>query len=148
MFNKTFGFHSCSLKKNSKPTSTKTLNTEESIKMTTYTKHLSEPWFSLIKIEAKTCEGRLNTGDFYEMKKGDTIIFTNDDFKFSRSFRCEITSVHNYSSFEEYLHVETLEKCLPGMDTIDEGVDLYYNYYKKEDENKYKIKALHLSVIK
>ena len=37
--------------------------------MTTYTKHLSEPWFSLIKIGAKKCEGRVTKGDFSEMKK-------------------------------------------------------------------------------
>jgi ASC-1-like (ASCH) protein len=43
--------------------------------MNTYTKHLSEPWFSLIKIGAKTCEGRLNKGEFSIMKKGDKIIF-------------------------------------------------------------------------
>ena len=31
--------------------------------MTTYTKHVSEPWFSLIKLGIKKCEGRLNKGD-------------------------------------------------------------------------------------
>jgi ASC-1-like (ASCH) protein len=53
--------------------------------MNTYTKHLSEPWFSLIKIGAKTCEGRLNKGEFSIMKKGDKIIFINNDFDFQRS---------------------------------------------------------------
>jgi ASC-1-like (ASCH) protein len=114
--------------------------------MTTYTKHLSEPWFSLIKIGAKKCEGRLNKGDFSEMKKGDYILFTNDDFGFTRTFRCKITSIHDYDSFEEYLERETLEKCLPGIDTIEEGVNIYYKYYKKEDEDKYKIKAIRLRV--
>ena len=116
--------------------------------MSTYTKHLSEPWFSLIKIGAKKCEGRLNKGDFSEMKKGDNIIFTNNDFDFPRSFCCKITSIHNYSSFEEYLKNETLEKCLPGIDTIEDGVNIYYKYYKKEDEDKYKINAFRLRVIR
>jgi ASC-1-like (ASCH) protein len=49
--------------------------------MTEYTKNLSEPWFSLIKIGLKTCEGRLNKGDFSLMKKGDYIIFENNDFE-------------------------------------------------------------------
>ena len=116
--------------------------------MTTYTKNLSEPWFSLIKIGAKKCEGRLNKGEFSEMKKGDIIIFTNNDFEFPRSFKCKITSSCNYNSFKEYLENETLKKCLPGIDTIDEGVKIYYKYYKKENENKYKIKALHLKIMK
>jgi ASC-1-like (ASCH) protein len=116
--------------------------------MTTYTKHLSEPWFSLIKIGAKKCEGRLNKGDFSEMKKGDFIIFENNDFGFPRSFRCKITSIHDYSSFQNYLESETLEKCLPGIDTIEEGVSIYYKYYSMEDENKYKIKAIRLRVVR
>lgn len=116
--------------------------------MTTYTKHLSEPWFSLIKIGAKKCEGRLNKGDFSEMKKGDFIIFQNNDFGFPRSFRCKITSIHNYSSFENYLETETLEKCLPGIDTIEEGISIYYKYYKKEDEEEYHIRAIRLKVVR
>ena len=106
-----------------------------------YTKHLSEPWFSLIKIGVKTCEGRLNTGDFAEMKKDDIIIFTNNDFDFPRTVHCMITSTQEYSSFAEYLMNETLEKCLPGIDKIEDGVGVYHKYYK-DDEDKYKIKAL------
>jgi ASC-1-like (ASCH) protein len=116
--------------------------------MTTYTKHLSEPWFSLIKIGAKRCEGRLNKGDFSEMKKGDFIVFQNNDFGFERLFRCKITSIHNYESFENYLESESLEKCLPGIDTIEQGVSIYYKYYKKEDEIQYKIRAIRLKVIR
>jgi ASC-1-like (ASCH) protein len=116
--------------------------------MTTYTKHLSEPWFSLIKIGAKKCEGRLNKGDFSQMKKGDYILFENNDFDFPRSFRCKITSIHNYTSFKKYLENETLEKCLPGIETIENGVKIYYKYYKKEDELQYKIKAIRLKIIK
>jgi ASC-1-like (ASCH) protein len=115
--------------------------------MTTYNKHLSEPWFSLIKIGEKKCEGRMNKGDILEMKKGDYILFENNDFGFQRLFRCKITSIHNYSSFEEYLYHETLEKCLPGIDTIEEGIKIYHKYYpNKEDEIKYKIKAIRLRV--
>jgi ASC-1-like (ASCH) protein len=116
--------------------------------MTTYTKHLSEPWFSLIKLGIKKCEGRLNKGDFSEMKKDDYILFENKDFDFPRSLRCKITSINNYTSFENYLKNETLEKCLPGIDTIEEGVSIYYKYYKKEDEIKYQIKAFRLRIIK
>jgi ASC-1-like (ASCH) protein len=43
--------------------------------MTEYTKHLSEPWFSLIKLGIKKCEGRLKDGDFAKFKKDDCIKF-------------------------------------------------------------------------
>ena len=78
-----------------------------------YTEHLSEPWFTLIKIGSKTCEGRLNQGDFSKIKKGDRMKFTNEDFGFPRSFICIITSICKYNTFEEYLTKETLGKCLP-----------------------------------
>ena len=112
--------------------------------MTTYTKHLSEPWFSLIKIGAKKCEGRLNKGDFLHMKKGDYILFENSDFGFPRTFTCRITSIHNYNTIAEYLETETLPKCLPGINTLEEGIMVYYKYYTPQDEQKYNIKALRL----
>lgn len=111
-----------------------------------YTKNLSEPWFSLIKLGIKKCEGRLNKGDFANMKKGDIIVFENNDFGFLRSFRCKIKHIRDYPSFEKYLEYETLKKCLPGIDTIENGVKIYYKYYKKEDEETYKIKAIRIKV--
>ena len=116
--------------------------------MTKYTKNLSEPWFSLIKLGIKKCEGRLKKGDFNEIKKGDNIIFENNDFGFLRNFTVKITSIHNYKSFKEYLENEKLDKCLPGIDTIENGIKIYYKYYTKEDEDKYKIVAIRLKVIK
>ncbi len=113
--------------------------------MTTFIKHLSEPWFTLTKLGIKTCEGRLNKGDFVEMKPDDFIIFENDDFNFQRIVRVKIVSIEIYESLETYLQNETLEKCLPGIDTIEQGVSIYYEYYKKE--NDYKIKALRLIVV-
>lgn len=114
--------------------------------MTEYIKNLSEPWFTLIKIGNKKCEGRLNKGDFSQMKKGECIIFENNDFDFLRRIYCKITSIHYYNSFEEYIKKEKLKNCLPGIDTIEEGVSVYYKYYKKEDEDKYKIIAIRIKV--
>ena len=115
--------------------------------MTTYKKNLSEPWFSLIKLGLKKCEGRLNKGDFNKMKKGDIIIFENSDFGDTRSFSVKVTSTKKYNTFEEYLKKETLEKCLPGIDTMKEGLNIYYKYYSKQDENLYKIIAIKIKKI-
>ena len=116
-------------------------------KKTEYVKQLSEPWFSLIKLGIKKCEGRLNKGDFSKMKKNDYIIFENNDFGFLRSTRCKITSIRNYNSFEIYLENETLKKCLPSIEKITEGVQIYHKYYSKEDEEKYKIIAIRIKPI-
>lgn len=111
-----------------------------------YVKHLSEPWFSLIKLGIKKVEGRLNKGDFSNMKKGDIIQFENNDFD-SRNFKVKITSIHHYQDFESYLIHESIEKCLPGIDSIDEGVNIYHKYYSKEDAIKYGIIAIRFRCI-
>lgn len=109
--------------------------------MTTYEKNLSEPWFSLIKLHIKTVEGRLNKGDFANMNIGDFIIFTNNELGFERKFKIVIKNISYYDNFEIYLQNEILEKCLPGIDNIEEGLNVYYKYYKKNDELEYKIKV-------
>ena len=112
-----------------------------------YKKNLSEPWFSLIKLKLKKYEGRLNKGDSANMKKGDILIFENNDFGFLRVIRCEIRSVKKYDTFRSFIEDKTLKKCLPSIDTIDNGVKIYYKYYTKQDEEKYKILSIRMKVV-
>lgn len=67
-----------------------------------------------------------------------------------RYYTINITSVHKYNSFREYLEKEKLEKCLPSIDTIEDGIKVYYKYYSKEDEDedKYKIIAIRFIIMK
>lgn len=113
----------------------------------TITKNISEPWFSLIKVKLKTVEGRLNKGDFMLLDKGNILKITNDELGFMRDYEIKITSIHKYKTFSEYLEKEKLEKCLPGIDTIDEGVKVYYKYYSKSDEEKYNIIAIRFRLV-
>jgi ASC-1-like (ASCH) protein len=115
--------------------------------MVEYKKNLSEPWFSLIKLGIKKYEGRLNKGDFAKMNKGDILIFENNDFGFLRSFRCRIKNTKKFDTFQQFLQTKTLKKCLPGIDTIDNGVKVYYKYYTKHDEEKYKIISIRMKVV-
>lgn len=112
-----------------------------------YLKHLSEPWFTLIKLGIKTVEGRLNKGAFKEMKVGDVIIFYNEDITY-RQIWVKIVEINNYQNFDEYLRKERLKKCLPGYTKIKDGLEVYYKYFSKEDEMKYKVKAFKLELIK
>jgi ASC-1-like (ASCH) protein len=111
----------------------------------TYSKHLSEPWFSLINLGLKTVEGRLNKGDFSQMKIGETIEWKNDDFK-ERSFISKIVAKREYKSFKDYLETEGLNKCLPGIPSLEHGLSVYYKYFTKEDEEKYGIVAISIEV--
>ncbi len=110
---------------------------------TEYSKHLSEPWFSLIRDGLKTCEGRLLKGDFALMKVGDIVRFHHG----IEAFRVQITSLQRYSSFLAYLQDEGLTSCLPGITTFEEGCMIYRSYYSEEDERTYGIVAIRFTKI-
>jgi ASC-1-like (ASCH) protein len=75
------------------------------------------------------------------MKIGEVIEWKNDDFK-SRSFMTKIVGKREYKTFKEYLETEGLNKCLPGIPTLEHGLSVYYKYFTKEDEAKYGIVAI------
>lgn len=108
-----------------------------------YREHLSEPWFTEISQGRKTIEGRKNKGRFANMKIGETIEWYNEN-KFCY---CRITNVRYYPTFESYLLIEGLSKCLPMIKTIEDGINVYYQYYTKEDEEKYGVVAIEIELI-
>ena len=110
--------------------------------MTKYTKSVKNPWFDYIALGLKTVEGRLNKGDFAEMKKGDQIEFTNGDHRVLAT----ITSIVSYPSFYSYLKHEGLEKCLPGIKTLREGVEIYHKFYSPEQEEMFGVLAVRLKL--
>jgi ASC-1-like (ASCH) protein len=112
-----------------------------------YSEHLSEPWFSLISLNLKTVEGRLNKGRFQKMEVGDIIEWYNEDF-LKRTIKTKIVEKIEYKTFEEYLEKEGLNKCLPGVPSLEHGLSVYYKYYNKEDENKYGVISIRLINIK
>lgn len=111
-----------------------------------YSQHLSEPWFSLISLGLKSVEGRKNKGVFKEMQPGDIIEWYNDDFM-PRKIMTKVIRKSEYSTFKEYLEKEGLEKCLPGMPSIDHGLSVYYKYFTKEDEANYGVIAIEIKKI-
>lgn len=113
----------------------------------TYEKHLSEPWFSLIKIGKKTVEGRLNIDWAKDVKVGDMIQWSNSDFKFERTFRTVVKGKRIYESFDMFLRHEGLENALPGIDAIDDGVKVYRKYYTEEMEKNIGVVAISIERI-
>jgi ASC-1-like (ASCH) protein len=112
-----------------------------------YILHLSEPWFTLISLGLKTVEGRKNKGIFKEMKVGDIIQWTNDDFD-NRTVLTKLIKKVEYDTFADYLNNEGLENCLPGMPSLEHGLSVYFKYFTKEDEKEFGVIAIHLELIK
>jgi ASC-1-like (ASCH) protein len=81
------------------------------------------------------------------MEVGDIIQWTNDDFN-NRTVLTKIINKVEYNTFLEYLNNEGLEKCLPGMPSLEHGLSVYFKYFTKEDEEKFGVIAIHLELIK
>ncbi len=107
--------------------------------------NVSEPWFSLMKNKKKRIEGRLNKGIFSTLEKGDIIKFVNNAN--NDSFKAKIKKIIKYNTFEDYLSQEGLKRTLPNIKTIEEGCNVYYKYYTREQEREYKILAIYIKKI-
>lgn len=116
--------------------------------MTKFKLTVQDPWFSLIYCGNKTVEGRLAKNKFTEMKVGDIIIFSNDTLGFLRFIKKKIVKINKYETFKEYLNKEKLEKCLPTITDIQNGVSIYRQFYSKQKEKKYGIIAIEFRSLK
>lgn len=111
-----------------------------------YSVSVSEPWFSLILLGLKTVEGRKNRGLFAQMQDGDIVEWMNDSI-IPRSVQTRITGKAVYPTFREYLEIEGLDKCLPGISDMDDGLSIYYKYFTKEEEKEFGVVAIHLELL-
>ncbi|KAJ6366543.1 hypothetical protein OIU77_003019 [Salix suchowensis] len=89
--------------------------------------HVQEPYFSLLKDGRKTIEGRCATGDYTRIEPGDLILV-------NKILVLKVEDVHRYASFSKMLQAESLEKVLPGVKTVEEGVEIYRKFYTDEKE--------------
>jgi ASC-1-like (ASCH) protein len=107
-----------------------------------YRKHLSQPWFTLIKNGSKQYEGRIYDGDWAKMKVGDTITFFNNDNNETKEYTVTISEIKKFGSFKEAINSVGLEKVLPTeiKNTVEQAIEnIYYKYYKPEIEKKFGI---------
>jgi len=111
-----------------------------------YIENLSEPWFTLISLGLKKVEGRKNKGRFKEMKIGDIIEFFNDDYKM-RTISVKITEKIEYNNIQNYLLGESIDKCLPGIPSLEHAFSVYYKWNTKEEEEKYGFIAIKFDLI-
>ncbi len=107
---------------------------------------LSDPWFDLAKSSLKTVEGCLCKDKFAVIKTNDNWIIFNQDK--SKHFFIRVKEFSYYGSFQNYLSQEGLKRTLPNVRTIEEGVQIYRQYYTEEQESLYGIIAIHFEVNK
>ena len=112
--------------------------------MAHYRKHISDRWFCHVVSGAKCIEGRLNRGDFAAMRPGDKVTWINDE---GDEVRTVILRKDTYQGFRDYLEAKGLERCLPGITSIDAGLQVYYDFYSPTAEETYGVVAISLGLL-
>lgn len=100
--------------------------------------HVQEPFFSQLRAGQKTVEGRCATGNYNRIVPGSLLLF-------NKCLLLQVQYVKRYSSFSEMLEIETLENVLPGVETIEEGVQIYRKFYSEEKEMSNGVLAISVS---
>ena len=112
--------------------------------MDSNSKHLANIWFDHVRHGHKTCEGRLDKGFWGQLDYGDIITFHND---FNEKCQVKVVGTHRYARFRDMIEHETLEKTLPGITNLDQGVAVYHEFYSKEQELMHGVVAILISLV-
>ena len=128
--------------------------------MATHQLDVQEYYFNKIEEGTKTVEGRAgkvdtskNINENYKehrsiYKAGDRLQFTVSGKENSKTLLCDITAVKFYDGFENMLRQSGLQNCLPDIDSIDKGVEIYRSFPGYADrEVKYGAVGIHIRLI-
>lgn len=105
---------------------------------------VSEPWFDLIKSGKKKIEARLDFGFFSHLKEGDEMRLSNQDK--TDKLKVVVEKIEKFKTFHELLDGERLKDVLPGVETVDKGLEILNRFYKPEDVEKNGVIAFTLKV--
>ncbi|KAK3012053.1 LOW QUALITY PROTEIN: hypothetical protein RJ639_012408 [Escallonia herrerae] len=106
--------------------------------------HVQEPFFTQLKDGQKTIEGRCALGDYTRTGSRSLILLNKclvlqvllfyavEVTSFISS--CETLRCPWYATFHEMLEAESLVNVLPGVGTIEEGMQVYRKFYSEDKE--------------
>ncbi len=107
--------------------------------------HVQTRWYDLIALSAKKYEGRLFDSDVSTIQPGDIIEFISGG---RTPLLTRVTSVTRYRNFDEMLDGDGLVKMLPGVDSMDAGLEIYRGFPGyREGENEYGAAAFGLELV-
>jgi ASC-1-like (ASCH) protein len=98
---------------------------------------------------SKKVEGRLRRGKFLQMELGRIVCLREDIWRNGEEIgtipdraRIQVVRVQDFTSFKEMFETVGLENVLPGVRTIDEGLDVYYQFYDSKQEDEYGVRGI------
>uniref|UniRef100_A0A9I9DRA0 ASCH domain-containing protein n=1 Tax=Cucumis melo TaxID=3656 RepID=A0A9I9DRA0_CUCME len=100
--------------------------------------YIDEPFFTQLKDGQKTIEGKYALGKYDRLEPGMLIIF-------NKCLLFEILDIRRYVSFSDMLESENLQSILPGIESINEGLQILKSLNREEEEMGDSVLALCIS---
>lgn len=102
-------------------------------------------YFDALANGTKTVEGRKNRPDGWgRVKRGDHLRVKRKDGTDTKIF--VVTARRIYPTVKQYLRAETLEKTLPGVTSIEEGIEIYSKFWTYEEIRQYGVIAIEICI--
>lgn len=105
--------------------------------------NVQNPWFTHIKQGRKTIEGRLNKGQFAQLKVGQIVMWENAGQK----VKTKLVRIEKYNTFSDMLVNEGLRHAVPGKETLKDGVDVYRGFYSEAKEAEFGVLAIEVKLM-
>lgn len=114
-----------------------------------YNISMSDPWFDLIKIGEKKYEGRRYYYDVPKYKVGDIIKINRvvGKLRTGDNYLVRIINIHKFNTFEEAMNNLPLNYILPGVETIDDGINIYKKFVSIETQERDGVCMIELEVL-
>ena len=93
---------------------------------------VAEPWFTLLRSGAKRVEGRKGTAKWSGIQPGDVVVFGSSSDDAEPPFKASVVAVRRYLDPTAFLAAE-LALALPGVRTVEEGREVYLQWWSEED---------------
>lgn len=102
--------------------------------MTNWKITLNSPWFEYVKLGIKKYEGRCYWKDTCKYKIGDTLIISHHVLKHEQSYNVIIIDILHFNTFETALRSIKIDEILPGVGTVEDGINTYLKFVKLETQ--------------
>lgn len=102
-------------------------------------------WFDVLVSGEKPVEGRKKSPKWERILVGEEMDLKKKETGEVRRFR--VTHINEYENLREYLEKEGIDRCLPGIDSIEEGVEIYRGWSTEAELAMYKFLAIGLQCL-
>ena len=106
--------------------------------------HVRNEFLSKIKEGKKVIEGRLEKEPYSLLEPGDFMILYDE---YGNVVRVRVKAVRRYDNFREMLEKEGLERVLPGVKSIEDGVKIYHSIYNDSERQGKKVLAIEIEIV-